>query len=58
MCYAALTKGTNTLQVALLLLAEKMGLLDQLVEEFSNSQSNVLESMEKSIKKLPANAHR
>ena len=58
MCYAALTKGTNTLQVALLLMAEKMGLLDQLVEEFSSSQSNVLESMEKSIKKLPANAHR
>ena len=58
MCYAALTKGTNTLQVALLILAEKMGLLDELVEEFSSSQSNVLNSMEKSIKRLPANAHR
>ena len=58
MCYAALTKGTNTLQVALLLLAEKMGLLDELVEEFSSSQTYVLNSMEKSIKKLPANAHR
>ncbi|MFL2803752.1 MAG: DUF1932 domain-containing protein [Dehalococcoidia bacterium] len=58
MCYAALTKGTNTLQVALLILAEKMGLLDELVEEFSSSQSNVLNSMEKSIRRLPANAHR
>ncbi|GIT53009.1 MAG: hypothetical protein Ct9H300mP16_01690 [Pseudomonadota bacterium] len=34
MCYAALTKGTSTLQVALLTVAESLGLSDELREEF------------------------
>ena len=58
MCYAALTKGTNTLQVALLTAAEKMGLTDALREEFQFSQQSQLSSMEKGISRLPANAHR
>tara|TARA_B100001179_G_C18599096_1_gene409014 strand:- start:1636 stop:2529 length:894 start_codon:yes stop_codon:yes gene_type:complete len=58
MCYAALTKGTNTLQVALLTAAEKMGLTQALREEFKFSQQAQLSSMEKSISRLPANAHR
>ncbi len=58
MCYAALTKGTNTLQVALLTAAEKMGLTEALREEFEFSQKAHLNSMEKGISRLPANAHR
>ena len=58
MCYAALTKGTNTLQVALLTAAQKMGLTEQLKEEFEFSQQGALAAMESGISRLPANAHR
>jgi 3-hydroxyisobutyrate dehydrogenase-like beta-hydroxyacid dehydrogenase len=58
MCYAALTKGSNTLHVALLAAAHKMGLTDTLREELSNSQSSHLKVMENGISKLPANSHR
>ena len=44
MCYAALTKGTNTLQVALLTAAEKMGLTQALREEFEFSQQAQLKT--------------
>ena len=58
MCYAALTKGTHTLQVALLTAAQKMGLTEQLKEEFAFSQEGALAAMESGISRLPANAHR
>ena len=58
MCYAALTKGTSTLQVALLTAAQSMGLADELREEFEYSQPNALRQMEGGISRLPANAHR
>ena len=58
MCYAALTKGTNTLQVALLLAAHRMGLLSELADEFAFSQQDQLRKMESTIPGLPANAHR
>jgi len=58
MCYAALTKGTNTLQVALLTAAHKMGLIEQLKEEFEFSQQGALNAMESGISRLPANSHR
>jgi len=58
MCYAALTKGTNTLHVALLLAAEKMGLMEQLIDEFEFSQTNHLNVMKRGITKLPSNSHR
>ena len=58
MCYAALTKGTNTLQVALLAAAQKMGLIEALREEFTYSQQSQLSSMELGIPRLPANSHR
>lgn len=58
MCYAALTKGTNTLQVALLLAAHRMGLICELAEEFRFSQQDQLKKMEATIPSLPANAHR
>ena len=58
MCYAALTKGTNTLHVALLTAARRMGLTDDLRKEFEFSQKSHLAAMEKGISRLPANAHR
>ena len=58
MCYAALTKGTHTLHVALLTAAAKMGLTDDLKKEFEFSQKEHLVAMETGISRLPANAHR
>ena len=58
MCYAALTKGTHTLHVALLTAANKMGLTEDLRKEFEFSQKAHLNAMEKGISRLPANAHR
>ena len=58
MCYAALTKGTNTLHVALLTAASRMGLTDDLRKEFEFSQKSHLAAMEKGISRLPANSHR
>jgi len=58
MCYAALTKGTSTLQVALLTVAESLGLSAELREELGYSQKAVLENMESGIPRLPPNAHR
>lgn len=58
MCYAALTKGTSTLQVALLTVAESLGLGSELHEELAYSQKAALRSMESGIPRLPPNAHR
>jgi len=58
MCYAALTKGTSTLQVALLTVAESLGLGSELHEELAYSQKATLRSMESGIPRLPPNAHR
>ena len=58
MCYAALTKGTSTLQVALLTVAESLGLSAELHDELAYSQKGVLDSMKSGISKLPPNAHR
>ncbi|MCH2357618.1 MAG: DUF1932 domain-containing protein [Pseudomonadales bacterium] len=58
MCYAALTKGTSTLQVALLTVAESLGLSSELHEELAYSQKAALRSMESGIPRLPPNAHR
>ena len=58
MCYAALTKGTSTLQIALLSAAESMGLTEDLRKEFESSQPNALKQMDTGISRLPPNAHR
>lgn len=58
MCYAALTKGTSTLHVALLTVAQKLGLIDCLREELAYSQQANLASIESGIPRLPSNAHR
>ena len=58
MCYAALTKGTSTLQAALLSAAESMNLTDELIAEFEFSQPAALTQMSDGISRLPPNAHR
>ena len=58
MCYAALTKGTSTLQAALLSAAESMNLTDELIAEFEFSQPAALRQMSSGISRLPPNAHR
>ena len=58
MCYAAMTKGTNALRVAMLTAAETLGLYDELVAELAESQGAALAAMESGIPGLPANAGR
>lgn len=58
MCYAALTKGTAALQVALLAAAEALGLSEELRAEFQYSQAEAYRRMEAQLPGLPANAHR
>ena len=58
MCYAAMTKGTNALRVAMLTAAETLGLYDDLIAELAESQGEALAAMESGIPALPANAGR
>ncbi len=58
MCYASMTKGTNALRVAMLTVAESLGLYDELIEELTHSQGKELSAMESAIPGLPANAGR
>ena len=58
MCYAGLTKGTFTLQTAVLLAAEAQGLTADLREEFEFSQGPTLAAMESRIPKIPADSER
>jgi len=58
MCYAALTKGTWTLQTAVLLAAEMLGLTGELRRELAASQRAALDMMEARIPRLPADSGR
>ncbi len=58
MTYAALTKGSWTMQVALLMTAQQHGVLDALLGEFAYSQSGPLQAMKGRIPFLPADAER
>lgn len=58
MFYAALTKGTMTLDTLVLLGAHQMGLSAPLLEEFSASQPEALARMERSVPWLAADAER
>ncbi|MCH7744680.1 MAG: DUF1932 domain-containing protein [Chloroflexi bacterium] len=58
MCYAAMTKGTSALYLALLTTAEAMGLSDELATEFKSSQSEVYKRMEGGLPSLPSKAFR
>lgn len=58
MVYAALTKGTWTLQTAVMLAAEKLGLTEELTAEFAFSQKPALDAMRARIPRLPADSGR
>jgi 3-hydroxyisobutyrate dehydrogenase-like beta-hydroxyacid dehydrogenase len=58
MCYAALTKGTSALWVALLTAAESLGITEELRQEFLYSQPNEYKRMESGIPGLPSKAFR
>ena len=58
MCYAAMTKGTTALHAELLIAAEKMGLTQELMAEFSGSQPAMVKRMEGSTPGMPAKSRR
>jgi len=58
MVYAGLTKGTWTLQTAVLLAAQKLGVIDPLLEEFEFSQGGTLNAMRARVPFLPADSAR
>jgi len=58
MVYAGLTKGTWTLQTAVLLAAKRLGVLDPLLEEFEGSQKGPLDAMRARVPFLPADSAR
>ncbi len=58
MCYAALTKGTSSLQLALLTTAKVLGVSEELAAEFASSQSAAFEAMNRGLPGLPHKAFR
>ncbi|MEM6549458.1 MAG: DUF1932 domain-containing protein [Pseudomonadota bacterium] len=58
MVYAALTKGSWTLQTALLMTAMRLGVLDPLLKEFDYSQAGPVQAMRARTPFLPADAAR
>ncbi len=58
MCYAALTKGSMTLDTAVLLAGEQLGVYDELKAELAGSQAPALERMENRVPWLAADAER
>ena len=58
MTYAACTKGTWTLHLAILLTAEKLGVTRALLDEFEHSQPAVLKAMRARLPFLPADSAR
>ncbi len=58
MAYAGLTKGTWTLHTAVLLAAQQLGVLPELLDELSFSQSGALSAMQNRIPQLPADSGR
>ena len=58
MCYAALTKGTATLRVAVLLTARELGLYEALLGEFEFSQAGKLRDMRSDLPTLAADSGR
>ena len=58
MCYAALTKGSQALWIALLTAAESMDLTNELRQELLESQSIVYKQMQKQVPGVPVKARR
>lgn len=58
MCYAALTKGTMTLDTSVLLAGTRLGVYDELKAEFAGSQQAAFKRMENRVPWLAADAER
>ena len=58
MCYAALTKGSSALYVALLTAAEALGISTELGAELASSQPEIYKRMDSQLPGLPAKAPR
>ncbi|MEE8453497.1 MAG: DUF1932 domain-containing protein [Limibaculum sp.] len=58
MVYAGLTKGTMTLQTAMLLAAWQLGVYDEAVAEYADSQPAALAAMQGRVPRIPADAGR
>jgi len=58
MVYAGLTKGTMTLHTAMLLAAHQLGVFDETVAEYADSQPAALAAMQGRVPKIPADAGR
>ncbi len=58
MVYAGLTKGTMTLHTAMLLAARQLGVYDETVAEYTDSQPAALSAMRGRVPKIPADAGR
>lgn len=58
MCYAALTKGTSALQYALLTVAERLGLTEELHDELIYSQAGIYNHMKAHLPTIPSKALR
>jgi 3-hydroxyisobutyrate dehydrogenase-like beta-hydroxyacid dehydrogenase len=58
MVYAGLTKGTMTLHTAILTAARQLGVYDETIAEFTDSQPAALEAMRNRVPRIPADAGR
>lgn len=58
MCYAAVSKGANTLHTAALVAAEALGVSEELREEWQYSAPAVYERMKAMVPRLPADSAR
>ena len=58
MCYAAVSKGTNTLHTAALMAAEALGVGELVRAEFAYSNAATYERMRASVSRLPADSAR
>ncbi len=58
MCYAAITKGTNTLHTATLIAAEALGVGQVLRDELADSAAATYRHMQATIPRLPADSGR
>jgi 3-hydroxyisobutyrate dehydrogenase-like beta-hydroxyacid dehydrogenase len=58
MTYAGLTKGTMTLHTAMLLAGYRLGVWDELIAEYQDSQQAALAAMQSRVPGIPADAGR
>ena len=58
MCYAAFTKGSSALSIALLVVAQSLGVLDPLKLEFNFSQTQNFQQIQSQIPSIPSKAFR